>query len=76
MSTLPVYPPPPAPQPRLKTLFTLFTGSYHPALDAFGAAELAGCWHISHFLDTPQHHCFAVAETLLQRFAAGEMGPL
>ena len=66
----------PARPARLRTLFTLFTGSYFPALDALSAAELAGCWHVSHFLDTPEYHCFAVEETLLQRFAAGELGPL
>ena len=57
-------------------LFALYLGSSHPTLDALSAAELAGCWHISHYLDTPSHHCFAVEETLLQRFAAGEMGLL
>ena len=76
VSSLKVPPPPPSPQPRLKPLFALFTGSYYPVLDGFGVEELAGCWHISHYLDIPAHHCFAVEETLLQRFAAGEMGPV
>ena len=66
----------PAPSQPRHHLFTLFTGAYHPVFDALSATELAGCWHLAHYLHTPEHHCIAVEETLLQRFAAGELGPL
>ena len=73
MSALSTIPPPPATpaSPSFRSVFSLFTGSYYPVLDEFDAADLAGAWHVAHYLHTPDHHCFAVEETLVQRFAAG-----
>ena len=67
---------PPLPPPPCKHIFNLFLGSYHPALDGLSASELAGCWHIAHYLATPECNRVAIEETLIQRFAAGELGPI
>ena len=76
LNSLQAPPAPPLPPLPRKHLFTLFTGSYHPALDSFSVADLAGSWHIAHFLDTPPHYCHAMEETLIQRFAAGRLEPV